>query len=199
MKATQFNLDLENETGTLAKLCRVLASGGVNLLALSAPEITEPRGPVRLLVANRQLAEQADADDDIFDPMGGVRGDDVLQLHQRALAGLPALARVLAQLLAQVLDHVEDGARGAARAGHLGLKKGEGRANFWQMRWATNQPQLTSSELRLVCSRTSHAGMDFALGWGAPNWLTADRPLPPVQPRPRVRVTTQVGRSLGVS
>ena len=57
MKATQFNLDLVNETGTLARLCRVLASGGVNLLALSAPEGAEPRGPIRLLVANRELAE----------------------------------------------------------------------------------------------------------------------------------------------
>ncbi|HWP99173.1 MAG TPA: hypothetical protein VNK92_01760 [Vicinamibacterales bacterium] len=56
--ATQLNLTLESRTGTLARLCRQLAEGGVNLLALSAPEV-ERGGTVRLLVANRELAERA--------------------------------------------------------------------------------------------------------------------------------------------
>jgi len=59
MKAIQLNLELENEIGTLARLCRDLASGGVNLLALSAPESEGKKGPVRLLVPNRELAENA--------------------------------------------------------------------------------------------------------------------------------------------
>lgn len=56
-KAVQLNLRLENEIGTLARLCRDLADGGVNLLALSAPETTGKKGPVRLLVANPELAQ----------------------------------------------------------------------------------------------------------------------------------------------
>jgi hypothetical protein len=59
MKAAQLNLQLDNEIGTLARLCRDLASGGVNLLALSAPESKGRKGPVRLLVTNRELAEHA--------------------------------------------------------------------------------------------------------------------------------------------
>lgn len=59
MKAVQLNLQLENGVGTLARLCRDLATGGVNLLALSAPETKGKKGPVRLLVTNRELAEHA--------------------------------------------------------------------------------------------------------------------------------------------
>ena len=59
MRAVQLNLQLENTIGTLAQLCRDLASGGVNLLALSAPESKGKLGPVRLLVTNRELAEHA--------------------------------------------------------------------------------------------------------------------------------------------
>ena len=59
MKAVQLNLQLQNEIGTLAQLCRDLATGGVNLLALSAPESSGKKGPVRLLVTNRELAEHA--------------------------------------------------------------------------------------------------------------------------------------------
>ena len=55
----QLNLKLENETGTLARLCRDLADGGVNLLALSAPVTKGKTGPIRLLVQNRELAENA--------------------------------------------------------------------------------------------------------------------------------------------
>ena len=58
-KAIQLNLQLDNETGTLARLCRDLAHGGVNLLALSAPEADKGKGVIRLLVPNRELAEQA--------------------------------------------------------------------------------------------------------------------------------------------
>ncbi len=57
-KATQFNLTLDNQTGELARLCRDLAHGGVNLLALCAVEREGPSGLVRLLVANRELAEK---------------------------------------------------------------------------------------------------------------------------------------------
>jgi hypothetical protein len=56
MKGTQLNLPLGNDTGTLARLCRDLAHGGVNLLALSAPESGREKGTVRLLVANGDLA-----------------------------------------------------------------------------------------------------------------------------------------------
>jgi hypothetical protein len=59
MKATQLNLPLDNEIGTLAQLCRDLAHGGVNLLALSAPETGREKGTVRLLVANADLAASA--------------------------------------------------------------------------------------------------------------------------------------------
>jgi hypothetical protein len=59
MKATQLNLPLDNEIGTLARLCRDLAQGGVNLLALSAPETGRETGTVRLLVPNGNLASRA--------------------------------------------------------------------------------------------------------------------------------------------
>jgi hypothetical protein len=54
--ATQLNLSLDNEIGTLARLCRDLAHGGVNLLALSAPETGRDTGVVRLLVPTGELA-----------------------------------------------------------------------------------------------------------------------------------------------
>ncbi|MGE5815873.1 MAG: ACT domain-containing protein [Acidobacteriota bacterium] len=57
--ATQLNLSLENETGTLARLCRDLAHGAVNVLALSAPEAGHDHGMVRLLVPNLELAARA--------------------------------------------------------------------------------------------------------------------------------------------
>ncbi len=56
MKATQLNLPLDNEIGTLARLCRDLAHGGVNVLALSAPETGRDKGTVRLLVPNGDQA-----------------------------------------------------------------------------------------------------------------------------------------------
>lgn len=59
MKATQLNLPLDNEIGTLARLCRDLADGGVNVLALSAPETGREKGTVRLLVPNGDLAAKA--------------------------------------------------------------------------------------------------------------------------------------------
>lgn len=57
--ATQLNLPLDNAVGTLARLCRDLAHGGVNLLALAAPETGDDSGVVRLLVPNRDLAASA--------------------------------------------------------------------------------------------------------------------------------------------
>jgi hypothetical protein len=56
-KAFQLALALDNETGTLARLCRHLADGGVNLLGLFAPE-ERALGAVRLLVANREIASR---------------------------------------------------------------------------------------------------------------------------------------------
>jgi hypothetical protein len=56
--ATQLNLSLDNEIGTLARLCRDLAYGGVNVLALSAPETGRDAGVVRLLVPNGDLASR---------------------------------------------------------------------------------------------------------------------------------------------
>ena len=47
-KAFQLALALDNKPGTLARLCRHLADGGVNLLGLSAPEELA-RGAVRQL------------------------------------------------------------------------------------------------------------------------------------------------------
>ena len=58
-KAVQLNLTLDNSIGTLGVLCRELADRGVNLLALSAPETAAKKGPIRLLVANPELAEHA--------------------------------------------------------------------------------------------------------------------------------------------
>ena len=55
-KATQLTLPLDNEIGTLARLCRDLAQGGVNLLAISAPETGRERGGVRLVVVNPDIA-----------------------------------------------------------------------------------------------------------------------------------------------
>jgi hypothetical protein len=57
--ATQLNLPLESRPGTLARLCRDLATGGVNLLALAAPEADGGRASVRLLVANPEQAQNA--------------------------------------------------------------------------------------------------------------------------------------------
>jgi hypothetical protein len=59
MKATQLNLPLDNEIGTLARLCRDLAHGGVNVLALSAPETGRDKATVRLLVPNGDLAARS--------------------------------------------------------------------------------------------------------------------------------------------
>jgi hypothetical protein len=56
-KGFQLALAVDNEVGTLASLCRRLADGGVNLLALSAPE-EHARGVVRLLVVNREIASR---------------------------------------------------------------------------------------------------------------------------------------------
>lgn len=57
-KATQLTLPLDNEIGTLARLCRDLAQGGVNLLAISAPETGGARGGVRLVVVNPEIASR---------------------------------------------------------------------------------------------------------------------------------------------
>lgn len=56
--ATQLNVKLENKTGSLARLCRDLANHGINLMALSAPDITAKKGLIRLLVVNPELAQK---------------------------------------------------------------------------------------------------------------------------------------------
>ncbi len=61
-KATQLNLKLQNKPGMLARLCRDLAARGVNLLAISAPDTSAKQGPIRLLVANPELAKRNVAD-----------------------------------------------------------------------------------------------------------------------------------------
>ena len=58
-RATELTLDLPNQTGALARLCRDLADRAVNVLALLAPEGDGAKGVVRLLVANRDLAQSA--------------------------------------------------------------------------------------------------------------------------------------------
>ena len=59
-RATQLELGLANETGVLATLCRDLATGGVNLLAIAVPDGKERHpGIVRLIVANRDVAASA--------------------------------------------------------------------------------------------------------------------------------------------
>ncbi|MGQ0736250.1 MAG: hypothetical protein ACT4QD_21675 [Acidobacteriota bacterium] len=57
--ATQLNLRLDNDIGQLAKLCRDLANGGVNLLALAATDSPGRTGVIRLVVANAALARDA--------------------------------------------------------------------------------------------------------------------------------------------
>ena len=57
--ATQLNLPLDNEIGTLAGLSRALAHHGVNLLAIAAPETGREGAAVRLVVFNRDLAVRA--------------------------------------------------------------------------------------------------------------------------------------------
>ena len=57
--ATQLNLPLDNEIGTLAQLSRALAHHGVNLLAIAALESGREGGAVRLVVMNRDLAVRA--------------------------------------------------------------------------------------------------------------------------------------------
>lgn len=57
-RATQLNVKLDNKVGALAGLCRDLADNGINLLAISAPDITAKRGLIRLLVVNPELAQK---------------------------------------------------------------------------------------------------------------------------------------------
>ena len=57
-KATHLVLNLESKPGVLAKICRVLASAGVNIIALYAAE-TAGRGKIRMLVSDRAGARGA--------------------------------------------------------------------------------------------------------------------------------------------
>jgi hypothetical protein len=95
-RATQLNLPLSNQTGTLARLCRDLANGGVNLLALSAPEASGGQGMVRLLVANRDVAAMAlrkagysfDADEVLFVEIKNRPGALAKAVEKLARAGI---------------------------------------------------------------------------------------------------------------
>jgi hypothetical protein len=56
-KATQLNVKMDNKVGSLARLCRDLADKGINLRALTAPDIRAKTGLIRLLVINPELAQ----------------------------------------------------------------------------------------------------------------------------------------------
>jgi hypothetical protein len=90
-KATQLNLRLQNEPGTLAKLCRDLADRGVNLLALSAPDTSAKKGPIRLLVANPELARSR-----VTDAGYSFSVEEVLYLELKNRPG--ALAKAMEKL-----------------------------------------------------------------------------------------------------
>jgi len=95
-KATQLSLHLQNQPGVLARLCRDLASGGVNLLALSAPD-DQGSAPIRLLVANRELAEHA-----LRRAGYGFKVEEVLLLEMKNRPG--ALARMMEKLARARID-----------------------------------------------------------------------------------------------
>jgi hypothetical protein len=57
-KTTQLVLSLESKPGVLSKVARTLADAGVNIDALSAPEITG-RGKIRLVVSDPERAKEA--------------------------------------------------------------------------------------------------------------------------------------------
>jgi hypothetical protein len=95
--ATQLNLALENDIGVLARLCRDLAHGGVNLLAISAPEKGQEKGVVRLLVPNRELAVH------VLTKAGyAFAADDVLFVELKNRPG--ALARAAEKLARAGID-----------------------------------------------------------------------------------------------
>ena len=96
-KATQMNLALDNQIGTLAQLCRELAHRGVNLLALSAPETSSKKGPVRLLVTNPELAEHA-----LTKAGYSFVAEDVLFLELKNRPG--ALAKAIEKLARSKID-----------------------------------------------------------------------------------------------
>jgi hypothetical protein len=89
--ATQLNLRIENQVGRLARLCRDLADGGVNLLALFVPESHGATGLARLLVANPELARTA-----LAKAGYSFEAEDVLFIELRNRPG--ALAKVTEKL-----------------------------------------------------------------------------------------------------
>ena len=94
----QLNLHLENQIGTLARLSRDLANGGVNLLALSAMEGAHAKDAVvRLLVPNRELAEHV-----LSKAHYGFTVEEVLFLELKNRPG--ALARAVEKLAAAHID-----------------------------------------------------------------------------------------------
>lgn len=57
-KTTQLTLTLQSKPGVLAKISRVLADAGVNIVALSATE-TAGRGKIRMIVSDPARAKDA--------------------------------------------------------------------------------------------------------------------------------------------
>jgi hypothetical protein len=94
--ATQLNLSMDNKIGTLARLCRDLAHGGVNLLAISAPEAGQEKGVVRLLVPNRELATH------VLSGAGYAFAEDVLFVELTNRPG--ALAKAVEKLAKAGID-----------------------------------------------------------------------------------------------
>ena len=94
--ATQLDLPLDNEIGTLARLCRDLAQGGVNLLAIVAPESGGEKGGIRLLVMNRDVAVRA------LSKAGSFAEEQVLFLELTNRPG--ALAKAVEKLAKAKID-----------------------------------------------------------------------------------------------
>ncbi len=90
-KAVQLNLKLRNEPGTLARLCRDLADHGVNVLAMSAPDISAKSGPIRLLVVNSELAKRK-----VTDAGYSFSAEEVLYLELKNRPG--SLAKAMEKL-----------------------------------------------------------------------------------------------------
>jgi hypothetical protein len=56
-KAKEFSVRIEDEPGTLAKVCRALADGNVNILAFQLVPLEEEEGLVRFVVDNSTKAK----------------------------------------------------------------------------------------------------------------------------------------------
>jgi len=89
-RTTQLTLSLLSRPGTLAALARTLADAGVNIMALSAAEVSG-RGKIRLLVNDSVRAKRA-----LRKAKYRVREEPAFALRLRNKPG--ALARIAARL-----------------------------------------------------------------------------------------------------